>query len=170
MGLKRLYIDLDKCLDCEQERCRCSYIFHPENNGIISIREIASFAIICRKCEQGTCVLSCPKDALEKREDGVVKRYHMRCVGCKSCTLACPFGTIIPDVIPYRVSTCDFCIGRLKEDEVPLCVSTCPSGALRYGEYEPDEEKGEYLIGENLIARAYAWDRIAKRVPVKAKK
>jgi len=122
MGLKKLYIDLDKCLDCAEEKCSCSYNFHPGNNGIISLREMASFAVICRKCEQGTCVLSCPKEALEKKEDGVLKRYNMRCVACKSCTLACPFGTIIPELIPYKVSGCDFCIGRLGAAEVPVCV------------------------------------------------
>ena len=66
MGLKKLYIDLDKCLDCEGEKCGCSYNFHPGNDGITNVREMASFAVICRKCEQGTCVLSCPKEALDK--------------------------------------------------------------------------------------------------------
>ena len=165
MGLKKLYIDLDKCLDCTEEKCSCSYNFHPGNNGIISLRGMASFAVICRKCEQGTCVLSCPKEALEKKEDGVLKRYNMRCVACKSCTLACPFGTIIPEFIPYKVSGCDFCLGRLKGDELPVCVTSCPVKAIRYEEHKPDEAKGEYSIGENLIAKAFAWDKVSQRVP-----
>ena len=163
--MKKLYIDLDKCLECAEEKCACSYNFHPGNNGVISLREMASFAIICRKCEQGTCVLSCPKEALEKEKTGVLKRYNMRCVGCKSCTLACPFGTIIPEFIPYKVSSCDFCVGRLEGSEIPVCVTSCPVKAISYKECEADEAKGEYSIGDNLIAKAYAWDKVSKRIP-----
>lgn len=195
MGLKKLYIDLDKCLDCSEDKCSCSYNFHPENNGIETLREMASFAVICRKCEQGTCVLSCTKEALEKmaamqqqlgvaspkgQGDGVLKRYNMRCIGCKSCTLACPFGTIIPEFIPYKVSNCDFCIGRLNAaqagpqrgsgNEIPVCVTSCPINAIKYGEFEADESKGEYNIGEYLIAKAYAWDKVSKRIPEQAVK
>lgn len=164
MGLRKLYIDLDRCLSCDDENCSCSYIFHPKNSGIINLMEVATFAVICRKCEEGTCVRSCPEDALEKREDGILTRYNMRCISCKSCSLACPFGTIIPEIIPYKVSQCDFCLGRVAQNEIPVCVATCRSDAIKYGDFKQDLTKGEYAVGGNMIVKAYAWDRVSKRV------
>ena len=71
---KKLYIDLEKCRECETCEVKCSYFYHPYNNGIIYLREIGEFATTCRKCEKAPCVASCPHDALEKQEDG--KQQH----------------------------------------------------------------------------------------------
>lgn len=153
MGLK-LLIDLDICETCENCTAECSYYYHPYNNGVISLRELATFSIICRKCEEGSCVLSCPKDALERLESGIIKRYNMRCISCKSCSYACPFGTIYPEVIPYLVSKCDYCIDR--QEEIPLCVRTCPKGgAIKAVEdIEEDPGKGIYKVTEYLYVHA----------------
>ena len=118
--MKKVFIDLDLLDRLEEEKdlgIECSYPYHPQNEGVTTLRELASYAVICRKCEEASCVLSCPKEALEKDDEGVLRRYNMRCISCKSCAVACPFGTIYPLAIPYTVSRCDFCIDRLKPGE-----------------------------------------------------
>ncbi|MFH1406703.1 MAG: 4Fe-4S dicluster domain-containing protein, partial [Candidatus Omnitrophota bacterium] len=138
MGVKKLFLDLEVLNSSPKCEHRCSYFYHQSNNGIATLREYATYLIVCRKCEYGTCVRSCPKDALEKEKDKPLIRHTFRCVSCKSCSFACPFGTIYPDILPYITSTCDYCINRLKDNEVPLCVRTCSCGALKYGEFKEE--------------------------------
>jgi len=153
--MKKLFIDYDKCLDCKKCEIRCSYIMHPENNGITSLREEIAFIFACRRCEDYPCVNVCPNEAL-KREKGIIKRSNILCISCKSCLIACPFGTILSDIIPYLVSKCDLCLGRLKETEIPLCVETCKYGAIEFVEEgEIKEKESIYKIGEKVIVKVY---------------
>jgi Fe-S-cluster-containing dehydrogenase component len=160
--LKKLFIDLEMLDGLEEEgdlNIQCSYPYHPGNDGVTSLRELASYAVICRKCESGNCINACPKDALEKDESGTLRRYNMRCISCKSCAVACPFGTIYPEVIPFGVSRCDYCIERLKPGEDPLCVRTSPNGAIEYTEIEADEEKDLHPVGDHLVVKCKVWKR-----------
>lgn len=156
---KRLFIDLELCRKCDDCKVACSYFYHPFNNGSVYLRELGEFAVTCRHCDEAPCVKGCPTDALEKQEDGIVKRYNLRCVACRTCSYACPFGTIVPELIPYAVSRCDFCTGRLKEGENPVCVDGCTENAIQYGEFEPDPEKHYFSVGEHLIVHATPWKK-----------
>ena len=150
----KLLLDLDICEKCNECTAKCSYYYHPQNDGVIALRELATFSVVCRKCNEGTCVLSCPQDALERLDTGIVKRYNMRCISCKSCSYACPFGTIYPEVIPYLVSKCDYCGDR--SQDVPLCVKTCSKeGAIKVvEEIQEEPEKGIYKVTDNLYVHA----------------
>ncbi len=143
----RLFIDLELCRKCARCEVPCSYYYHPFNDGVLRLRETAP------------CVQGCPTDALEKREDGIVTRYNMRCVACRTCAYACPFGTILPQVIPYAVSRCDYCIGRLREGEKPVCTGGCAEGAIQYGAFEPDPKQKRFLVGEHLIVHSVPWKK-----------
>ena len=153
---KRLFVDLDICSKCPECVIDCSYFYHSGNRGIDSIREVASFALVCRQCEEAPCVTSCPQEALEKEDGGTLKRSNLLCIGCNSCTLACPFGTIYPEVIPYLVSKCDFCIDRADGKE-PICIPSCPYGALKYGEFKEEEKENKYLVNEDLLVHLTPW-------------
>jgi len=155
--MKRLFIDLEKCNSCKKPECKCSYLYHPFNDGVVSLREYATFATICRACDEAPCVKACPKDALEKQKDGILKRYNARCISCKSCQLACPFGTIVPEIVPYLSSRCDFCVDRADSSDPPVCVKTCPENAIRYEEVEASVEKNIVLLGENMAAHVVPW-------------
>lgn len=157
--MKKLFIDQEICDKCPECVIKCSYFYHPDNNGITTVRELAKYATFCRKCEEGTCVKSCPQDALEKLEEGVLKRYNMRCVGCKSCSIACPFGTILPELLPFLVSQCDYCIDRSNE-KPPECVPTCPYDAVKFEEIEEDKEKNIYKINDKLYVHSIQWERV----------
>ncbi len=153
---RRLLIDLDICSSDKCGGCvvECSYFFHPYNNGIISLIELATYALVCRRCLEPHCVNVCPKDAIEKREDGVLVRHTMRCVSCRSCSHACPYGTIYPEILPGMADICDYCRGRGEY----TCVPTCPYGALSVVEGEIEGEN-VFGLGERLVVHSTHWDR-----------
>lgn len=155
--MKRLFIDLDVCNNCKDCVTCCGYFYHPQNNGIASLREYASFATICRHCDEAPCVNSCYHNALERVSDGHIKRYKMRCTSCKSCSIACPFGIIFQDFIGYLDSKCDYCIGIAAK--IPKCVMNCPQKAVEIRDVEENPDANIYLIGERLAVHTGKWSR-----------
>jgi Fe-S-cluster-containing dehydrogenase component len=167
--MKRILIDLDICSKCDECGMLCSYIQHPANNGITSLREFAHFAVNCRRCDDAPCVAACPWEALEIQETDMLKRYMMRCTSCKSCSRACPFGVIYPETIPFVIARCDFCLGRLKTEELPICLESCAHGGIKYGEFAPNEDESVFKASDYLLVKtAYKWERLEKP-PVKKK-
>jgi len=141
----KLIIDLAKSDLQENTNVRCSYNQHPGNKGIDALLEMIRFSLICRRCEAAPCIKACPNDALEKlpskyNDAGTLKRYNMRCTGCGTCAIACPFGTIYTDLIPYPSSVCDLCKGRLEPNDKPLCINTCSDGSIEYRDVQAGEK------------------------------
>jgi Fe-S-cluster-containing dehydrogenase component len=152
----KLIIDLAKMGPQAQSRIRCSYKHHPENKGFDAVLEMVRFSLICRRCESAPCVAACPRGALEKvpsegNDAGVLKRANMLCTGCGTCALACPFGTIYADLMPFASSVCDLCEGRLEPGEKPLCVRTCEDASIDYGEVQPGD--GLVEVTENIMVK-----------------
>ncbi len=163
---KRLYIDLDACSSGECDKCiiECSYFYHPQdpgNNGIVSVAELATYALVCRKCEEPHCVNACPVEALKQQDDKekLLVRHNMRCISCKSCSYACPYGTIYPEHVPYPIHNCDFCLDRRQELYEPLCIKSCPYGALKLVGDDCKLDENTFLVGDNIIVRSTHWDR-----------
>jgi len=160
--MKRLFIDIPAILESgiTADSIKCEYMFHRKNNGQFSLLEVVEFSAYCRQCKEAFCVDACPKEALEHQESGLIKRYNMRCVGCKSCILACPFGTIFPEVINYVTSKCDYCLNQLEDnpDYQPACVKTSPENAFVMKEIEKeDSAKHIFFVGEHLAVRTPSW-------------
>ncbi len=163
---RRLYIDLDLCSTGQCEFCviQCSYLFHrqpPGNNGIISVAELATYALVCRRCQEPHCVNACPVEALEqqKGKDKLLVRHNMRCISCKSCAHACPYGAIYPENVPLLVHCCDFCLNRRDKKDEPLCIKTCPYGALSLKTADSEFDENTFLVGDNLIVHSTHWER-----------
>jgi len=160
---RRLFVDLDICLSGQCKKCviECSYYYHPQNNGVVSLIELISYYLVCRRCEEAHCVNSCPHEALEQQADkgNLLIRHNMRCVSCKSCSHACPYGTIYPESVPLLIHNCDFCHDRKKEDNQPLCIKTCPLKALSLRKGDADLDENTFLVGDNLIVHSRHWDR-----------
>ena len=158
----RLFIDLDICShECKECIIKCSYFYHPFNNGIRSVIELATYALVCRKCEEPHCVNACPVDALEQQKDknNMLIRHNMRCISCRSCSHACPYGTIYPENVPYLINVCDYCLDRRDNKDEPLCIKTCPYGALSLKKTEEKLPENSYLVGDNLIVHSTHWMR-----------
>jgi len=160
--MKKLFLDYEKYTETRDFKTECSYFYHLGNDGLASLIEMAAFACVCRQCEEAPCVKACPKEALEKQEGGIVKRHNMRCIGCKSCVIACPFGTIYTEAVNHIASKCDLCVERCNGSS-PLCVRTASAkGVLEYAEIEADEEKHNFAVGKNLIVHAVPWKKVLK--------
>ena len=95
----------------------------------------------CMHCEEPGCVEACIVGALEKHKDGPVTYDNHKCIGCRYCQVACPFG--IPNFqwdkpTPW-IAKCTFCANRQGQTDPagrvlePACVTTCPTGALKFG-------------------------------------
>ncbi|MFH0877330.1 MAG: 4Fe-4S dicluster domain-containing protein [Candidatus Omnitrophota bacterium] len=158
---KRLTIDLDVCSAGECKKCeiQCSYFYHPNNNGIVSVAELATYALVCRKCESPHCVPSCPVEALEQQKDKgkLLVRHNMRCISCQSCSHACPYGTIYPELLPLLIHTCDFCLDRRSDKDEPLCIKSCPYGALSLKNADEALAENMFLVGDNIIVHSTHW-------------
>jgi formate dehydrogenase iron-sulfur subunit len=91
----------------------------------------------CMHCLDPACVSVCPVTALQKTPEGPVIYDASRCIGCRYCMLACPFGvpTYQWDNPLPKVQKCIMCYDkRVKEGKEPACTSVCPTGATVFGE------------------------------------
>lgn len=84
----------------------------------------------CNHCNGAPCAAGCPAEALVKRPDGLVLHDAERCLGCRYCEMACPYGAIQWDEARQVVSKCHLCAPRLDAGREPACVATCFAGAL----------------------------------------
>jgi len=127
--------------------------------------------VLCNQCDNPPCVSVCPTRATWKSEDGIVMMDYHRCIGCRYCMAACPYGARsfnwrTPDPFiekvdldyPTRtrgvVEKCNFCRERLNKGLIPACVEACPEKALIFGDLEdPDSEVREVLRTHYSISR-----------------
>ncbi len=160
---KRLFIDLDVCFSAQCQECsiQCSYLYHRQNIGIVSIAELATYYLVCRRCEEAHCVNACPVEALQQQEDKdkLLIRHNMRCISCKSCAHACPYGTIYPELVPLLIHNCDFCLDRRSHYDEPLCITSCRHKALSLKEAGIELDENTFLVGDNLIVHSTHWNR-----------
>ena len=86
----------------------------------------------CMHCEEPACASVCPAGAIKKAEDGVVYVDKDRCIGCKYCYQACPFG--VPTYSSAAMDKCDCCtLGGTRRGNAPRCAEACKFGALHFG-------------------------------------
>ncbi|OIP62410.1 MAG: 4Fe-4S ferredoxin [Nitrospirae bacterium CG_4_9_14_3_um_filter_53_35] len=80
----------------------------------------------CNHCADPACLKSCPVGAISKRDsDGIVLIDQDKCVGCKYCIFACPYGAPQYNSATKKVEKCTFCVHRIDAGLPPACVSTC---------------------------------------------
>lgn len=139
----------------------CSYWYRAcaDEHGILKLREFVTFLLVCRACENPSCETACPVDALERQDDGTMKRYNLRCISCKSCCQACPFGVIYQDTVPFYDKQCDYCL-RAGITE-PSCVASCAQDAIHFCEVEEDPDENIYVVNDSLAVRAPKWEKQA---------
>jgi Fe-S-cluster-containing dehydrogenase component len=128
--------------------------------------------VLCNHCDSPACVRVCPTQATWKRADGLVMMDMHRCIGCRYCVVACPYGSrsfnfedprpSIAQPVDYPTRTkgvvekCTFCAERLAVGQKPLCVETCEGigcGALTFGDVRDPSSPVSALLRENDVAR-----------------
>lgn len=134
------------CIGCHTCEVACVMAHHGEQHVLsvdeflpriqVVIEGLQANATTCRHCEDAPCIKSCPTHALS-HESGHVRLAASRCIGCKSCVVACPFGAIsvqrpaqaaAENWVPASAHKCDLCQQR---QAGPACVENCPTGALQ---------------------------------------
>jgi Fe-S-cluster-containing dehydrogenase component len=102
----------------------------------------------CLHCEDPPCVPVCPTGASYKRaEDGIVLVDYDKCIGCKLCSWACPYGAREYSDVEGVMKKCTLCVDRIYDEKLPeadrkpACVMACPTNARLFGDiHDPDSE------------------------------
>ncbi len=131
---KSLNIDAGKCTGCLQCELACSYekegVFNPSKSRIkvFTFHELGRFSpYTCTQCSDAWCLHACPVEAIiDNLLTGAKEVIDNVCVGCKVCTIACPFGTVNYNTDSGKVIKCDLCGGD------PACAKACPTTAITY--------------------------------------
>lgn len=128
-----------------------------------------AFLTLCNHCQEAPCVRVCPTKATFSREDGIVLMDFHRCIGCRFCMAACPYGSrsfnfrdprpfiekTNPD-FPTRskgvVEKCNFCAERLAVGKIPACVEVS-NGALTFGDLDDPESEVRQVLRNNYTIR-----------------
>jgi sulfite dehydrogenase (quinone) subunit SoeB len=108
----------------------------------------------CLHCETPACVTVCPTGASYKRtSDGIVLVDEDKCIGCKLCSWACPYGAREFDTDVGVMKKCTLCVDRIyndniaPEDRVPACVAACPTSARHFGDLgDPDSAISQLVV------------------------
>ncbi len=148
------------------------HAFHEQEHEFINEElKHAPTLVFCNHCDNPPCVRVCPTQATWKREeDGIVMMDWHRCIGCRYCVVACPYGSrsfnwrdprpfikeLQPD-FPTRVrgvvEKCTFCEERLARGLMPACVEACPEKAMAFGDLEDAESEVRELLRNNYTIR-----------------
>ena len=104
--------------------------------GVAERDVLRSFFVpkLCNHCDNPPCVQVCPVKATFKTDDGVVLVDEQRCIGCRYCIQACPYGARFFNPVTDTADKCTFCYHRVTQDLLPACVEVCPTQARMFGD------------------------------------
>jgi len=89
---------------------------------------------LCNQCDNPPCVQVCPVGATFKTDDGVILVDENRCIGCRYCIQACPYGARYLHPEKRTADKCTFCYHRITKGLLPACVEVCPTQARIFGD------------------------------------
>ena len=117
--------------------------------------ETVHFPKSCLHCEDPPCVPVCPTGASYKREeDGIVLVDSDKCIGCKYCSWACPYGARELDENQKIMKKCTLCVDRIYDESLPAterrpaCVNACPTNARLFGDVDNPNSEVSLAIRE----------------------
>jgi anaerobic dimethyl sulfoxide reductase subunit B (iron-sulfur subunit) len=105
-----------------------------------------SVSTACMHCQDPICMKVCPTAAITKRDDGVVLIDPTKCIGCRYCAWACPYGAPVFNSQAGVMTKCTFCQDLLAQGQAPACVAACPMRALEFGELSELQAKHGTLV------------------------
>ena len=158
-----LLVKAPRCLGCKSCEIACAVEHsksgnlyeaineYPAPSSRVSVEKGEGFVVPlqCRQCEDAPCVAVCPTKALcrEGDQSPVIIDQDL-CIGCKWCVISCPFGVITLDEKARTIVKCDQCFERVGRGELPVCVMSCPTGALEYRSIDDlvQEKREAFLV------------------------
>ncbi len=190
-----MVVDLRKCTGCRActVACKAENVTPPEvSYNVVLEQETGTFPNVrrmfmykpCFHCGNPPCTPVCPVAATWKREeDGIVVIDYDRCIGCRYCLTACPYGSRFIDLgltftdppQPYETTPspeygqnrvrgrnrspvgnarkCHFCIHRIYEGMLPACVETCIGRAIHFGDLDDPKSLVSQLLASEEAIR-----------------
>jgi len=150
-----ILVDVPRCIGCNQCVIACvesnqlgaanTLIQHSPDGlsaqrwtSIVEGPEGGYIRKVCQHCLKPACVSVCPVGAMYRTDQGIVLYDSKKCMGCRYCMMACPYG--IPryewnKTVPL-VKKCTLCFERLQNEQLPACVENCPEQVISFGERE----------------------------------
>ena len=136
------FLDPSRCIGCKSCVAACRECGTHKGHSMIHLDWIepgvstATAPSVCMHCVDPVCARVCPAHAIQV-VDGIVRTaLKPRCLDCRNCVLACPFGIPKYDEGQHLQMKCDQCLDRTMEGQKPMCAAVCPTGALAYGGYD----------------------------------
>ena len=172
---KRRYamlIDLRRCKGCDTCTVSCKAEFNVRLGAFrswVNKVEKGSYPNVkryflpkmCNHCANSSCSLVCPTGATYEREDGVVVIDKDKCIGCRYCINACPYGARYFNWSDDKsgsksrthgtVDKCDMCAHRIDKGLVPSCVNGCPENARIFGDINDPDSEISFLLAKNAV-------------------
>ena len=181
-----MLIDLSLCVGCNACTIACKvsnvtpkgvFFTHVDKveTGKFPNTQSIFFPRACMQCADAPCVTVCPTNATYKRSDGIVMVDQDKCIGCRYCVAACPYGarTYLKQIQSYfesdegtsqfeqdgyaqyqvgTVAKCEFCAKRVDQSYLPACVQTCPAVARHFGDLDdPNSEISQLIKSSNAV-------------------
>ena len=114
-----------------------------DQDGTMVPSNVYAYAVssACMHCQNPVCTQVCPTGAMSKREDGIVLINQDKCIGCRYCSWACPYGAPQFNEELDVMTKCNMCADLVDQGERPACVEACPYRAMDFGPIEDLQAK-----------------------------
>jgi anaerobic carbon-monoxide dehydrogenase iron sulfur subunit len=153
---KMLTVTPEKCVACRTCEIVCSFNktgqCNPKESRIrvVAFDEEGFYApTACFQCKEAWCAQTCPASAIVlNSESGALDVDEDKCVGCRMCTMVCPFGLVFISNSGGKSSKCDLCSGD------PACVKFCPTEALKFEKIDGLQQGRRNLMVQNFMRAA----------------
>jgi anaerobic carbon-monoxide dehydrogenase iron sulfur subunit len=151
---KVLVIDHEKCTGCRLCELVCS-VFHTGSSNpsrsrikVVKWESVGIYLpLTCQSCEKPFCIEVCPAKACHRDlETGTVVIDKDKCIGCKTCIIACPFGAPSFDHVDRVSIKCDYCGGE------PQCARFCDVHAIKYMDVSEVSNTKKYAAAKKFIS------------------
>jgi len=134
----------EMCVGCKACSAACmlengwnfkSRNIYSSNTGCFSPDPVITLSMACNHCSDPVCLKGCPSGAFSKNSiTGAVIIDSAKCLGCRYCIWNCPYDAPKFNNSEGVIEKCHFCNHRIEEGIEPACSSSCPTGALAFGE------------------------------------
>jgi Fe-S-cluster-containing dehydrogenase component len=165
-----MFLDPSRCIGCRACEAACRECDSHKGESMIMVdfidrnATIATQPTLCMHCQDpvAPCAQVCPVLAITISDEGVVQQAEpSRCIGCRNCVYACPFGVPKFDTEARLMKKCNLCYDRTVQGLQPWCAQACPTQAIWYGDYE---EFQHYRAGKPVNVTTFGEQPVRTRV------